>query len=196
MVIVRARHRTNSTRRVSLRVPGGNVQRLARGGTYYRVCGPDWNDPSDTEYSKAHGGRWNAPGAFGALYLNQNVKGARANARRWIERHFGAAVLPEDIAEAFLPDVATFHVETGAFVDAVTDRGRRGLGLPARYPSGEGYPRCRAIGARLYRAKGLGIATVSAVTTQSEELIVFDSAVKRVTNVGPRRRFADWFTPI
>ena len=37
-------------------VPAGQVH-LTRGGSYYRVCGPDWDDPSDTAFSKVRGGR-------------------------------------------------------------------------------------------------------------------------------------------
>ena len=177
-------------------MPPGQVHHLARGGSYYRVCGPDWDDPSDTAFSKVRGGRWNAPGAFGALYLNENLEGARANARRWIELNFGAGTLPEDIAEAFLPDVASFQVEGTSFVDAVTEEGRRALGLAPRYAIGKGYERCRKIGARLYAAKESGIATRSAIKAQSEELVVFDTVVRRIATPGPRRRFADWFTPV
>lgn len=177
-------------------MPSGKVHHVARGGRYYRVCGPDWDDPSDTAYSKIGGGRWNAPGAFGALYLNENLEGARANARRWLELNFGAGTLPEDIAEAFLPDVASFHVESTSFIDAVTDDGRRALGLAPHYATGKGYARCRKIGARFYAAKEPGIATRSAIKAQSEELVVFDTAVKRIATPGVRRRFADWFTPV
>lgn len=177
-------------------MPAERVHHLARGGSYYRVCGPDWDDPSDTTYSKTHGGRWNAPGTFGALYLNENLEGARANARRWIEGNFGAGTLPEDIAEAFLPDVASFQIARRNFADAVTDRGRKALGLTPRYATGKGYARCRRIGARLYAAKEFGITTLSAATTQNEELVVFDTVVKQIAKPGPRRRFADWFSPI
>lgn len=174
----------------------GSARHVGRSGRYYRVCGPDWYDPSDTTYSKSNGGRWNVPGVFGALYLNENLEGARANARRWLELNFGAGTLPEDIAEAFLPDVATFQIESRVFVDAVTDAGRRALGLAPHYATGKGYERCRKVGARLYAAKESGIATRSAVTAQSEELVVFDRVVKRIATPGARRRFADWFRPV
>ena len=70
---------SRSERASSRSVPTGKVHHITRGGRYYRVCGPDWDDPSDTAYRRIGGGRWNAPGAFGALYLNENLEGARAN---------------------------------------------------------------------------------------------------------------------
>ena len=49
------------------------------GGTYSRVADPDWDDPLDTDFSFASGGRWNAPGTFPVLYLNETLGAARAN---------------------------------------------------------------------------------------------------------------------
>lgn len=128
--------------------------------------------------------------------MNENVEGARANARRWIARNFGPAVLPEDVAPSFLPDVVVFTVANTRFVDAATDSGRIALGLTPRDAAGEGFDRCRAVGARLYADKEAGVATRSAVTVQSEELVVFDTVAKRITKPGKRLRFPDWFTPL
>ncbi|HZY98758.1 MAG TPA: RES family NAD+ phosphorylase [Candidatus Baltobacteraceae bacterium] len=166
---------------------------VSRGGTYYRICGPDWEDPSDTQYSKDFGGRWNANGSYGALYLNQNLDGARANAQRFIANQFGPDILPEDIDPAFLPDAAVFTVESTPFVDAVTADGRKALGLAVRYAQNAGHAQCQAIGAQAYAAKEDGIATLSAVTAQSEELVVFDRAVKAIVRSGKRTRFAGWY---
>jgi RES domain-containing protein len=167
---------------------------VTRGGAYYRVCGPDWEDPSDTTYSKMCGGRWNAPGSFGVLYLNENLEGARANARRFIADQFGPSVLPEDIDPAYLPDATTFAVTATGFVDAVSVAGRAALGLATTYATKAGYDSCRRAGTRAYAADEDGIATTSAVQQQSEELAVFDRAVVRIVRSGRRRRFRDWWT--
>lgn len=169
--------------------------RATRGGTYYRVCGPDWKDPSDTAYARVSGGRWNPPGSFGVLYLNASLEGARANARRFIYDQFGPDVLPEDIQPAYLPDAAAFAVDITAFVDAVTRRSRANLRLAAAYAPRAGYHECRRVGTAAYAAAEDGIATASAVVRQSEELAIFDRSVERVAHAGRRRRFRDWWAP-
>ncbi len=168
---------------------------VVRGGTYYRVCGPDWKDPGDTAYSNTSGGRWNAPGSFGVLYLNQNLEGARANAMRFIAQQFGPAVLPEDIEPAYLPDAAAFSIDATEFVDAVTGAGRSALRLAATYAERTGYVQCRRVGTAAYESDEDGIATISAVSEQSEELAIFDRALARVMHVGRRSHFVDWWNP-
>lgn len=169
---------------------------VRRGGRYYRVCGPDWDDPRDTRYSKMSGGRWNAAGSFGVLYLNQNLEGARANARRFISRQFGSSVLPEDIAPAYLPDAALFTTDATEFVDAVTDGGRAALHLATAYAPRAGYDACRRVGTAAYAAGEDGIAAASAVEQQSEELAIFDRAVDRLVHPRSRQRFLDWWTSL
>lgn len=166
---------------------------IERGGTYYRVCGPDWDDPVDTRYGAEFGGRWNAPGTFGVLYLNPNLKVARANAMLFLKRQLGPGVQPEDVADDYLPDAVSISVTRSDFADAVSTTGRRALGLAARYAPGKGYLPCRAAGARLYREAESGIATTSAVAADHEELAIFDRRVPHLTRVGRRRRFAGWY---
>jgi RES domain len=120
------------------------------------------------------GGRWNAGGSFGILYLNRNLEGARANARRFIAQQFGPDVLPEDIEPAYRPDAAAFAIDTTEFVDAVTGAGRRALRLAGTYAEKARYVRCRRVGSAAYEADEDGIATTSAVLEQSEELAIFD----------------------
>jgi RES domain-containing protein len=167
---------------------------VARAGVYYRACGPEWKDPSDTTYSKISGGRWNPPGSFGVLYLNESIEGARANARRFIADQFGPNILPEDINPAYRPEVAEFTIADTAFVDAVTDAGRSALRLATRYATKTGYDACRRVGTAAYAAGEEGIATTSAVAERPEELAVSDRAVVRIVRFGRRRQFADWWT--
>jgi RES domain-containing protein len=172
------------------------LTRLRRGGTFYRVCGPDWSDASDTTFSKAHGGRWNPPGEFGALYLNVNAAAAQANARRFIAQQFGSAVQPEDVAAAYLPELQAFDVTPSLFLDAVTERGRAALDLDPTYAEGAGYAACRAVGRAAYRDGERGIVTISAADDEGEELSVFDTFVDRLVRItGRRKRFRDWYSP-
>ena len=50
---------------------------VRRGGACNRLAEPHWADPLDTSFTREHGGRWNAPGAFGMLYLNRTERLAR-----------------------------------------------------------------------------------------------------------------------
>ena len=161
------------------------MRHIEREGLHLRVCDPSWADPLDTTFSKRHGGRWNAPGEFGVLYLNATVAVAAGNARRAYEGEIATLfdLLPEQRPDLQLVTVASMRV-----VDAVTDGGLRALRLPASYPVGASWAACRRIGARAHAAGEHGIACRSADATdrtnevvEGEELAVFDTAMHFVT---------------
>jgi len=167
---------------------------LRRGGTYYRVCDPSWRDPADTSFSRRYGGRWNPPGAFGALYLNADIAVAAANARRSLASAFGDAVAFADIRPERRPDLQLFTVATHAFVDAITPGGVAALGLPAVYPDGCEHDVCRTIARDLYAAGEAGIAARSAALADGEELAIFDThATLARRRRNGRRKFAAWY---
>jgi RES domain-containing protein len=148
-----------------------------RGGSYFRVCKPDWLDPADTSFSKTAGGRWNPPGEFGALYLNATIRVAAAQAR---QQHAGRAIGLFDLRPERRPSLATFDVHACVVVDAVTDGGIRALRLPPRYPAGVPWPPCQRIGRRAFRERHAGVAARSAAEARpgewvGEELAYFDS---------------------
>ena len=167
---------------------------LKRGGTYYRVCDPSWRDPADTSFSRRYGGRWNPPGAFGALYLNLDIAVAAANARRSLASVFGDAVAFADIRPERRPDLQLFTVAATPFVDAITPKGVAALGLPAAYPEGCGHDVCRTIARDLHTAGEPGIAARSAAIADGEELAIFDThaSLAREQRNG-RRKFAAWY---
>jgi len=167
---------------------------LERGGTYYRVCDPSWRDPADTSFSRRYGGRWNPPGAFGALYLNADIAVAAANARRSLASVFGDAVAFADIRPERRPDLQLFTVTASPFVDAVTPKGIAALGLPGAYPAGCGHDACRTIARELHAAGESGIAARSGALAGGEELAIFDThaALARRQRHG-RRKFAAWY---
>lgn len=109
--------------------------------------------PLDPAHAHAHGGRWNAPGSFPALYLNADVLTARSQIERMCE---GTAVVSDDLADdAYVLVAATLPPAPGA-ADAVSAAGVRALGLPETYPvdgRGERVARatCAAIGVELER---------------------------------------------
>lgn len=169
---------------------------VTRGGAYYRVCGPNWVDPSDTKYAKDSGGRWNARGEFGALYLCANLEAAYGNALRFLRKIFGAAAEPEDVQDAYLPVLQRFAVKPTVWVDLTTAATRVDVGLLASYAEGEGYTACVAVARNAYASGERGIVTMSAVAAQGEELAIFDRHVAGIAAIdGDRKRFVDWYHP-
>lgn len=168
---------------------------ITRGGEYFRVFKPEWSDPLDPTFSKTVGGRWNAPGAFGALYLNATRVVAAANAR---VKHYGRAIGLFDLRPERRPHLSQLHVPRSASLDVVRAEGLSALRLPLHYPWNVGMERCRPVGFRAYHAGDLrGIACRSAAEcTRSEwigeELAWFDISPRLRENAG-RLAFARWY---
>ncbi len=164
-----------------------------RGGTYYRVCNRSWLNPADTSYAKRSGGRWNPPGEFGALYLNQTVVVAAANARRSLQQEFGDTITFADLRPERRPDLQSFIVTNHLFFDVVTEDGIAAAGLPSEYPHGCERSICQDVARTLYAAGEAGIAARSVVGS-GEELAIFDShtSLSRRKRNG-RRGFEAWY---
>jgi RES domain-containing protein len=169
------------------------VRLLERGGSYLRVCDPSWQNPPDTSYSKAAGGRWNAPGRFGALYLNATVEVASANARLNYESEIATLF---DLRPEYRPGLQLVEVASVMFVDVVTPEGVRSLRLPTTYPRVVTWNRTQPIAARAYDAGQRGIACRSAALPSGEELAVFDRAVSTLVVPGARIGFAQWYAVV
>ncbi|MGR4065930.1 MAG: RES family NAD+ phosphorylase [Vulcanimicrobiaceae bacterium] len=171
------------------------MKSIRRSGAYYRVFKPGWSDPLDTSYSKRFGARWNAPGSFGALYLNKTLEVAAANARK---QHAGRAIGLFDLLPSRRPSLLEVNVPRSTLLDAVTEEGIADLGLPASYPFGVPHARCQPIGKRAYDSGEFrGIAYRSAAESTAtywvgEELAWFDSAPPLQESTS-RRAFKDWY---
>jgi hypothetical protein len=174
---------------------------VVRHGRYYRVCDPRWNDCMDTSFSKAHGGRWNPRGEFGALYLCRTLAVAAANARQNFAFEIHTLL---DLKPEFRPAVLELIIPSmpeRAFVDAVTDAGLVAAGLPETYPFARNakvtHAMCRKIGTAAYANAERGIACRSAAEAAEsswlgEELALFDRSVG-IARRGRRRGFSDWY---
>jgi hypothetical protein len=170
-----------------------------RSGEYNRLADPAWEDPLDIAYSKATGGRWNAPGSFGILYLNNGESMARAQVAHKLA---GQPFTVEDLDPTEQHDLVEVAVDPPATVlDCVSADGLDAVALPASYPAGGqgaivGHAMCQPIGAAA-RADGQdGIACRSAAdgtTHGDEELALFDRAVERLVSLTGRRSFAGWY---
>jgi RES domain-containing protein len=172
-------------------------QTVRRGGACNRLVEPHWADPLDTSFSKQHGGRWNAPGSFGVLYLNLSERMARVQVEHKLAGHPYAA---EDLDPAEQHDLVEVDVAETDALDLVSDEGLQAVGLPVSYPvDADGRPveheQCHPVGRAAYDEPLPAIACRSAAAGAArgdEELAVFDRDAGIVTRTG-RRPFADWY---
>jgi len=169
---------------------------VTRGGGYLRVADPGWKDPLSGEYAGRAGGRWNPPGGFAVVYLNADVRVARANV---LARFAGLPYGPEDLEPSAAPVLVSTEVEPADFADLVSAAGCVAAGLPATYPKdAAGLPvphaACRPVGRAAWDAGLPGIACRSAAPAapaDGEELAWFPRG--RSLKVLGVRRFDDWF---
>jgi RES domain-containing protein len=144
-------------------------------------------------HSKLHGGRWNPPGEFGALYLNATIQVAAANARA---QHSGRAIKLFDLLPEARPQVVTFNVPMTDFVDACTSEGIQELQFPENFPFGVSWRPCQAIAREAFANGVAGVAArsnaeASATTFAGEELACFDQRV--ACSAKNRLRFDEWY---
>jgi hypothetical protein len=172
------------------------VIRVRRSGIYYRVCKVDWLDCLDTSYSRTHGGRWNAAGAFGVLYLNRTVDVAVARVGTMFESNEATVF---DLRPERRPELLEVEASEVEAADAVSREGLASLGLPAEYPFGVGNELCQPVGQHVYEDESAaGIACRSAAgcrgpgDSPGEELALFERATDGI-RPGVRRTFAEWY---
>ena len=167
-----------------------------RGGRVFRVADPHWEDPLDSSFAAQTGGRWNPPGSFGVLYLNDSVTVARAN----VERLFaGLPYGPEDLDNLAAPILLDLDVPVESYTDALTDKGLVRLGLPTTYPHGSAgrivkHSICQPIGQAIYDDGELGVACRSAVVVAAgEELAWFELPSRPRPTLTTTKLFEEWF---
>ncbi len=167
---------------------------VERGGRYYRVADPSWQNPFDGRYAAVHGARWTAPGSHPTVYLCATVPVARAN----VNHNFaGLPYGPEDMDPRAAPVLLTVHVRPDRCLDVTGPAGAQAVGLPATYPKDAGgntvtWAVCQPIGAQAHSAGLPAVACLSAVAA-GEELAHFnrDGGLEQTA----RRRFDVWFWP-
>lgn len=105
---------------------------LPDGHRWWRIARPEWVDPLDPGHAQRHGGRWNPPGSFPTLYLNEDIVTARLNLRLFIESW---PYEPEDLRDDSGPLlVAATLPRRQRVLDAHTRQGVAAVGLPASFP--------------------------------------------------------------
>ncbi len=172
------------------------MRHIRRGGSYLRVADPSWGDPLSGEHSRIRGGRWNAPGAFGVVYLNASVDVARALVRTRLEDR---GIRPEDIRPEAGPVLVRTTVPDDTYVNAVTDAGLRSVNLPITYPLDArgkiiAHGVCQPIGQLAWDAGERGIACRTATQgapANGEELAYFG---RHSLSAAKTEQFATWFS--
>jgi hypothetical protein len=163
---------------------------------WLRVADPRWRDPLDPSYAKVRGGRWNPPGSFPTLYLNEDIETARAQVVALLA---GSPVEPDDLDEGY--DLVTATLPRSQKVaDAVTRQGLMSLGLPGTYPRyRNGRPVrhdvCQPIGAEVEEAGLRGVHARSAVTEDGSgnELAWFPARLSSAAVLVDRASFQEWW---
>ena len=173
-------------------------QTIERPGAYNRIAEPGWADPLNATHSQAAGGRWNAPGAFAVLYLNDTVATARLQV---LHKLVGLPYGSEDLDPDAQHDLVTVQVPKDEYLDCVTDAGLVLVGLPRSYPryrNGRpvGHNACQPVGQQAYDGGLPGIVCRSAATNAArtnEELAFFDRPGWARPTLTDRVPFASWW---
>ncbi len=174
------------------------MRHIRRGGAYSRVADPHWKNPLDGSHAERSGGRWNPPDSFPVVYLNRDVRVARANvAGKFRGRPYGPELL--DPREA--PVLVQTTVPEANYIDIITDEGLIDAGLPKEYPhdpsGGDvGWERCQPIGKEAWESGDPGVACRSAAPgtpPDGEELAWFAREETPPLKVDVVLVFDEWF---
>ena len=170
------------------------VEVLRDGQSWLRVADPSWIDPLDTSFAQALGGRWNPPGSFATLYLNENLETARAQV---IAVLAGSPVDPEDLDLGFDLVVATLPRDQEV-ADAISEDGLKALGLPETYPRHRNgrpvrHEDCRRVGQAVHEAGLRGVHARSAVHDEGRELAWFPARESSRATLRERLGFREWW---
>jgi hypothetical protein len=173
-------------------------ERLPDRHEWYRICEAGWEDPLDPAFAQVRGGRWNPPGSWRTLYLNEDVVTARLNLDLFIA---GWPYEPEDLDDDTGPHVAVATLPRNQLVADVHSRdGVAAVGLPATYPladNGELVPHrdCQQIGEEAHAAglRGIRCRSAQAPRGAGRDLAWFPATSRSRAHLVARRSFTEWF---
>lgn len=165
---------------------------------WWRIADPHWTDPLDPGFAQRRGGRWNPPGSFPVLYLNEDVATARVNLRSFIARW---PYESEDLRDEGGPTLVGCRLPRRQSVcDAHSAAGLRAAGLPDSYPlDADGAPvphrRCQLIGARAKADSLRGVRARSAQSRNGDyrELAWFPASARSVARRVRTLAYGAWF---
>jgi hypothetical protein len=173
-------------------------ERLADRWRWYRICDAGRGDPLDDSFAAARGGRWNPPGSWRTLYLNEDRITARLNLDRFIA---GWPYEPEDLDDATGPHLAVATLPRDQTVANVhTPAGVAAAGLPPTYPLDATdalvpHAVCQPIGERVHAAglRGVQCRSAQAPRGAGRELAWFPATARSRAQLVERLPFTTWF---
>lgn len=174
------------------------AERLADGHRWHRICEAGWADPLDDTFARARGGRWNPPGSWRTLYLNEDLVTARLNLDAFVA---GWPYEPEDLDDATGPHLALATLPRNQVVaDVHTPDGVAAVGLPPTYPDdGNGqlvaHGDCQRVGERVRDTglRGVRCRSAQAPRGAGRELAWFPATARSRAHLVERLTFAEWF---
>jgi hypothetical protein len=144
---------------------------------WLRVASRDWVNPLDPSWAGTHGGRWNPPNSFPALYLNADVQTAQLQIERLCE---GMPFSEEDLSDDAYSLIPARLPGAQRVADSVSEQGLSAVGLPSSYPldrDGKIIDRavCQPIGNRIheFRLNGVLCRSAASIDGRSRELAWF-----------------------
>ena len=165
---------------------------------WWRIADPAWTNPLDPSFAQREGGRWNLPGSFPTLYLDEEMATAHRHLRAFIAKWSCEPEHLRDDAGSILVGCTLPRRQSAC--DAYSRVGVRAAGLPDSYPfekDGRLVPhaRCQPVGARV---KAAGLRGVRARSAQSldgagRELAWFPPSARSVARRVRTLAFTAWF---
>jgi hypothetical protein len=175
-----------------------NTEILPDGHSWQRIADAAWADPLDPGFAERKGGRWNRPGSFPVLYLNEDVHTARVNLIAFLTNR---PYEPEDLRDDTGPVLIAARLPRKQSVaDIHSTEGLAAVGLPKSYPlDSEGqvvsHSVCQPIGEEV-KAEGLrGVLCISANAPEGagRELAWFPATARSHAVQVARVGYGDWF---
>jgi RES domain len=166
--------------------------------TWLRISDPAWVDPLDPTFAQTHGQRWNPPGSFPVLYLNEDLVTARLNLRLFIA---GWPFEPEDLRDGTGPCLVSARLPRDQLVaDVHTPPGVTAVGLPQSYPldtEGQliGHEVCQPIGVavRAQRLRGVRYRSARVADGAGREVAWFPATSRSRASLLATTSFEAWF---
>ncbi|MEZ5227678.1 MAG: RES family NAD+ phosphorylase [Acidimicrobiales bacterium] len=174
------------------------TEQLADRQRWWRIADPSWTDPVDAGYAAVGGGRWNPPGSWPTLYLNEDIVTARLNLQLFTSAW---PYEPEDLRPEHAPTLAAVTLPRRQHVvDVHSPSGVTAAGLPATYPLDRlgnlvPHPVCHTVGQRAHADGRRGIRCRSATSPLGEgrELAWYPATSRSRATVIETLEFADWY---
>jgi hypothetical protein len=165
---------------------------------WWRIARAEWRDPLDPTFAQVRGARWNPPGSFPVLYLNEDTVTARINLRSFIA---GWPYEPEDLRDDTGPVlVGAVLPRRQRVADVHTPAGVRAVELPATYPlddAGRLVPHavCQPIGAaaKEHGLRGVRCRSARAPDGAGRELAWFPATARSRAQLVARLSYSSWF---